>query len=300
MNKKLLITSLGWEPRFLDGIEDILENIISPSDMVIFHPSSFFRKETEATLASLKRNSFISGINLNIFDLNTTDHVNTWHTTEEALSNISTDTEVVLDITTMPRHLIWACLHFLEYAHIKVRCIYYPPKSYGEWLSSDSGKPKMAFRHSGIAYPDRPTCLLLFSGFETERAQQLIDFFEPQKIILAIQQGKQLKNEERCVTKLSGWNEVITTYVNAYSDIAVLSERLIDLIRSDIEQFNIVATTIGPRCSTLALYELNRKIPAIGLVYVNSHQYNINYSTGIDYSLRFDHSIDFTKKSDRI
>ncbi len=296
MTKKLFITSLGWEPRFFDGVKDIFDNTISPSDIVLFHPSLFFREETEAILTNLKKHPTIAKANLNVFDLNTHDHVSTWHIAEKALSGIPKDSEVVLDITTMPRHLIWACLHFLEFSQVKVRCIYYPPQIYGEWLSSDSGKPKMVFRHSGIAYPDRPTCLLLFSGFDLDKAQQFVDFFEPQKIILAIQEGEQLDNEKRCIKTLRGRNDISSVKLNAYSDITILSNQLVKLVSEDVESFNIVATTIGPRCSTLALYELNRKIPSIGLVYINSHQYNKNYSDGIDFSSKLDSFIDFTKK----
>lgn len=292
MNSKILITSLGWEPRFLAGIEDILLSYI-PDHIVIFQPLTFFSDVTRCSKAVLSSKLSDLGVGHNYFEFGSDDHVGIWNVALNALANVSSEAEVVLDITTMPRYLIWACLHSLERNKLKFTCVYYPPESYGEWLSADTGKPQMVFRHSGIAYPDLPTSLILFSGFDLGRAQHFVDFFEPRKIVLITQGGDQLGNNSRCVSQLSGGAEIQVEKLDAYSDPIELRDNMHKLISVDLEDFNIVATSVGPRPSIIALYLLNRSEPSVGLVHANAHQYNKDYSFGIDVSSKYEAVIDF-------
>lgn len=293
MSSKILITSLGWEPRFLAGIDDILKSYV-PDNVVIFKPSSFFSEITDRSKASLS--SKLRGLKIAhaYYEFGSDNHVGIWNVALNALASIPSDAEIILDITTMPRYLIWACLHGLERIKSKLTCVYYPPESYGEWLSADTGKPQMVFRHSGIAYPDLPTSLILFSGFDLSRAQHFVDFFEPRKIVLITQKGDQLDNSSRCVSQLSGGAEIQVEKLDAYSDPVSLKNDMQNLINVDLEDFNIVATSVGPRPSIIALYLLNRAESSVGLVHANAHQYNKDYSFGINVSAKYEAVIDFS------
>ncbi|MCV4342251.1 hypothetical protein [Pseudomonas capsici] len=290
---KSLITSLGWEPRFLSGIDDILKNE-TPNHILIFKPLTFFQETGNKTTISLSKKLHTAGISHDYHEFDNNNHVETWRTAINALAELEPSIEIILDITTMPRYLIWACLHCLDSIKAKFKCIYYPPDSYGKWLSSDTGKPQMVFRHSGVAYPDRPTCLLLFSGFDTSRTQHFVDFFEPKKVILIIQEGDQLDNNARCVENLRGNANIQTAKLNSYSDPITLKNKISELVYNSLDDFNIVATTVGPRPSTIALYILNRETPSIGLVHANAHQYNENYSYGINIPSKFESIINFS------
>ena len=294
MSNKILITSLGWEPRFLSGIENTLANE-KPDQLIIFKSLTFFQEISNSNQNILTGSLFDLGVEHKYYEFNSNDHVETWNVVIRALAEITPDTEIVLDITTMPRYLTWACLHNLDLKKAKFKCVYYPPASYGDWLSTDTGKPQMVFRHSGVAYPDRPTCLVLFSGFDLSRAQSFVDFFEPKKVILITQDGDQLGNNMRCIEQLSGGANVKSYKLNAYSETLLLKDKIVELVKDHLDEFNIVATTVGPRPSTIALYMLNREIPSIGLVYANAHQYNENYSFGIDLLSKFECFIDFQK-----
>jgi hypothetical protein len=252
---KILITSMGWEPRFLSGVEDILLTHI-PDKVVVFAPSTFFPEIAVANKIALSQKLDALNVQYEYFEFRSDNHVEVWNVALNALGNLNGDGEIVLDITTMPRYLIWACLHSLESAKVKFRCVYYPPESYGEWLSAETGKPQMVFRHSGIAYPDLPTALILFSGFDVSRAQNFVDFFEPKKVLLVTQQGNQLDNGERCISQLSGGAEIDLIKLDAYSDPIHLKDEIRASVSQDIDSFNIVATSVGPRPSIIALYLL--------------------------------------------
>lgn len=292
MSNKILITSMGWEPRFLSGIEDILLTYI-PEKVVVFDPSTFFPEIAVANKLALTQRFGAINVRCEYFKFRSDNHVEVWNVALNALNELNREDEIVLDLTTMPRYLIWACLHSLELAKVKFKCLYYPPESYGDWLSAETGKPQMVFRHSGIAYPDLPTALILFSGFDVSRAQNFVDFFEPKKVFLVTQQGDQLNNSERCISQLSGGAEVDLIKLDAYSDPVKLKEEIRESVYKDIGSFNIVATSVGPRPSIIALYLLNREESSIGLVHANAHQYNQNYSYGINVAAKYEALIDF-------
>lgn len=295
MSKKILISSIGWEPRFQLGIQDIIKRDSLITDAILFHPS-LYKLRTDATLNIVEKILHSSNICEKVIEIDTGNHVSSWSETEQAFSNLKTDDHVILDITTMPRHQIWASLHFLDLAKVRVQCVYYRPEKYGDWLSGDNGKSKLIFRHSGVAYPDRATCLLIFSGFDLIKVNQIIDNFEPAKIILVSQAGEQLNNLERCVKNITSRSEVICCTLDAYSDIDSLRNELEMLVKNDVEKYNVIATTVGPRCSAIALYALNKSMPDIGLFYTNSFSYNESYSYGIDLNSRFDSNINFQSR----
>lgn len=293
MINKILITSMGWEPRFLSGVDDILTTYRADK-VLVFNPSTFFNDITAENKIFLSDALNALSIQYEYFDFHSDNHVEVWNVALNALGGLTGDSEIVLDITTMPRYLIWACLHSLESAKVLFRCVYYPPASYGEWLSAETGKPQMVFRHSGIAYPDLPTALILFSGFDVSRAQNFVDFFEPKKVLLVTQQGTQLDNDERCISQLSGGAEIDLIKLNAYSDPLKLKDEIKEAVSRDIESYNVVATSVGPRPSIIALYLLNREESSIGLVHANAHQYNQNYSYGINVAAKYESLIDFS------
>lgn len=293
MSNKILITSLGWEPRFLSGLDQTLASEL-PNQIIVFKPLTFFQQISDVVKSGLNDKAARYAAECRYYEFNNGDHVETWHTAGDALEGVSESDEIVLDITTMPRYLIWACLHNFDVRKVKFKCVYFPPASYGEWLSADTGKPQMVFRHSGLAYPDLPTCLLLFAGFDLSRAQHFVDFFEPKKIILITQVGAQLNNDSRCVGQLRGGASIHSCKLDAYSNTLGLKDQLVELVKSYLEDYNIVATTVGPRPSTLALYALNRELPSVGLVHANAHQYNENYSSEINVSAKFESVVDFS------
>ncbi|WP_146232649.1 hypothetical protein [Pseudomonas protegens] len=293
MSNKILITSMGWEPRFLSGVDDILSTY-RPDKVLVFNPSTFFTEITVENKIVLSQSLDVLNVQYEYFEFRSDNHVEVWNVALNVLGNLTGDSEIVLDITTMPRYLIWACLHSLESVKVKFRCVYYPPESYGEWLSAETGKPQMVFRHSGIAYPDLPTALILFSGFDVSRAQNFVDFFEPKKVLLVTQQGTQLDNSERCISQLSGGAEIDLIKLDAYSDPVKLKNEIREAVSKDIDSYNFIATSVGPRPSIIALYLLNREESSVGLVHANAHQYNQNYSYGVNVAAKYESFIDFS------
>jgi hypothetical protein len=197
--------------------------------------------------------------------------------------------DILLDISTMPREIIYWSFSFLRSINNEIRYIYYQPEGYSpEWISRDSDRPRLVYQHSGISDFGKETCLLLISGFDTDRAAQLLQFFEPTRILIGTQTGAQFDNEEKNVapikTLLGGIRAVTEFRLDAYSGDHGFAA-IANALTSHVGKYNLVAASLGPKPSAVALYRLHCAHPNIALVYTPSRQFNPDYSVGLGQSL---------------
>jgi hypothetical protein len=126
--------------------------------------------------------------------------------------------------------------------------------------------------------------LLLLTGFDPDRAAQLIQFFEPRKVVMGLQSGtqfdNQIRNVERAKRLLEGKAGVRSFDLDAFSPDHGLSA-IEGALGEELAIFNVVATSLGPKPSAVALYRLQRNHPEVALAYVPSREFSMSYSEGI-------------------
>jgi hypothetical protein len=196
---------------------------------------------------------------------------------------------VVLDISTMPREVIWWSLSFLIEAGCELHYVYHRPQSYStDWLTRDTDRPRLVYQHSGIAKLGKQTALLLLNGFDTERAEQMIQFFEPRLLAVGYQHGKQFENEERNLKRGKRFEELIrnikTFEIDAYSADHGF-RAIVDQVKPILPDYNVIAASLGPKTSAIAMFRVIIEFPEIALAYAPSRQFNIGYSSGIGDSI---------------
>jgi hypothetical protein len=153
-----------------------------------------------------------------------------------------------------------------------------------DWLSREPDNPRLLLKHSGIMAFGKPTMLVIITGFDPERTRQLINFYEPKRTILFLQVGNQFDNDSRNTTE-SHLKECIgiTDYeyypIDAYSEDFGFST-IASILNKYVEDYNIVATSLGPKLTGLSLYRYNHLNDSIGLTYVPCKEYNLSYSKG--------------------
>jgi hypothetical protein len=144
------------------------------------------------------------------------------------------------------------------------------------------------YQHSGIAKLGKPTALLLLNGFDTERAEQMIQFFEPHLLMVGLQHGKQFQNEERNLKRAERLGQLIrnirTFEIDAYSTDHGFSA-IVEQIKPLVAQYNIIAASLGPKTSAIAMFRVIAEFPEIALAYAPSRQFNLEYSSGIGDSI---------------
>ena len=200
---------------------------------------------------------------------------------------MSCSSHVYFDITTMPRDIIWTFLSFFNHYSNKVDIRYYQPNRYNdEWLSKEPYSPRLLLKHSGIIEMGKPTCVIVVTSFDVERTKQIVAKFEPQKVILCIQNGEQFSNQKRnqiieheMVCRDVGVNDISSIKIDSFDKdfgYNVINEHL-----GSLSDYNVILTSFGPKLSSIGVYMAYLSHPKIALCYVPCKEYNINYSKGI-------------------
>lgn len=282
-NYDLLVTVASWEDRFVLGLQKTLD-----SHGIRFLYMYFYKEWEEWTAVSrnqIREMCHGRGIELYEACISFASPLSTWKTFEADLEKPGGKT-VLLDITTMPRDAIWSILYFLDKAEMNVSYIYHKPATYcSDWLSRDPDRPRLLLKQSGIAKFGCKTVLLIVTGYDPDRTEQLITAFEPKITLLGFQAGSQFDNKRHNIENhkdlLERYKSSIEIFdLNAYSHDHGLQE-IIPLIEKHLPNSNIVAGSLGPKPSAIALYLARKRYPDIALAYAPSKEVNKNYSSGL-------------------
>jgi hypothetical protein len=190
-----------------------------------------------------------------------------------------------VDISTMPRELIWTLFWSLHAAKIPIVYSYHCPEAYHEeWQSRDPKRPRLVFKLSGIAQLDRRTSLIALTGYDSQRTAQLIRFYEPEMSFVGLQKGDVNKGNSKHMDEqrhLFSQDPSITQFdLDAFSEDFGEGE-IYKHLHKIIGTHNVIVGCLGPKLSAVAVYRLHRKHPEIGITYAPSGEFNREYSTGI-------------------
>lgn len=284
MNKSTLISFASWEDRFYLGFE---KNINSDQfgEVILFYFDSYAERtepnRTKTVGICQKKQIYI--LSHSIED----DPAAAWKAIVEVIKNSVFKNNILIDISTMPREVIWILFDLMHEFHPKVEInyVYFTPEEYNKaWLSRDPGRPRMVYKLSGINKFDSSTLLIILTGYDVHRVRQLIDFFEPEKTILGIQTGDQHGNKEikELYYQQYGNNKDLYTLIDidSYTENRGFQE-LENSIIEHIDNYNIVMTSLGPKLAAVSLYKLHKKYPDTGLAYAPSRDFNPDYSKGL-------------------
>jgi len=285
MNYDTLIAVTSWEERFELGIKRFLNNN-SIKQIFLFD----FVDYTENTKNNIKYlEEYIDKINIKIklIKIKHNDNINNWKIINDTLNEIAGS--LVIDISTMPRDIIYFSLYHAEKSEKinKLFCLYNCPEGYSKdkWLTSDPCKPQLIYNMSGLFEMEKDTILIILTGFDRKRVEQLLNYYEPKKVYLGVQTGEKYEsnilNAEQYINFFKSSLKIDYFTLDAYLDndygFNKIEEKILENNKS-----NIILASLGPKPSSIALFRLNKKYPSIGLIYVPVAKYNMDYSFGID------------------
>lgn len=278
----LLVTVASWEPRFVRGLERILGRY-RPTRLFSYYLREY-REETRAARERIGELARPHGTRLVERQIAFSSPRFTWRTLEsDLLQDTEPESRVLLDLTTMPREVIWTALFWLEASRASVEYIYNRPEAYShEWLARDPREPRLLYKLSGELELGRPTALVAVTGFDVDRCRQAIDFFEPATVLLATQIGDQFANAQRNIAPDlgAGLLSLQRLEIDAYSsDHGYQSLR--EHVRTLARGHNVVLCSFGPKPSAIALFRLQREHPQCALAFITCNEYSQNYSEGL-------------------
>lgn len=283
----LLISCASWEERFVESLN--YHNKNSDVDKVlILGIEEFFDSYPEQNTFAKHFTDFTERcLETDLILVPAFDDVKIWSCLESVFSKHEIrNKRILLDVSTMPRYLIWYVLHFLDLNQNFVEFIYFSPESYEDcdWLTEEAMTPRLILKHSGIYLPNRNSVLIIQTGFDIERVSQLINTFEPERVFLGVQQGEQLNNMVKNINlykeKLN-YQEVEYFAVDAFSGNHGYDE-IKNIVTTKKEEKNVLMASFGPKLVSIEMFKLNQEFPEIGLVDVPVKKYNKKYSHGIN------------------
>lgn len=281
--KKHLITVASWEDRFLEGFRRNL-NRHEVSSAVVFFVDAF----EDRTLSARREAKQICSemqIELSQCKLYSNDASRSWkESLVPAIGRLAEDCTAVVDVSTMPREVIWQVFWLLACNSTGIEYVYHRPEGYGEWLSRDPRRPRLVYKMSGISSLGTRTALVVTAGYDIDRVRQLIEFYEPSVVCLALQQDSvDPQNHDimgRYRAEFSGLDTVQMFEIDAYRNGHGESE-LAGRVSELCADFNVICASLGPKLSAISLFKLHWGMEDVGLIYLPSNEFNLHYSHGI-------------------
>jgi hypothetical protein len=284
----LYIATASWEPRFLEGARRILGgNDIS-------NVLCFWFEDYESRVAGHLRqftNEFkhlspkLEKLRLIRQDSPETTQTELWKRIFDVFAEeIASVGKVVFDITTTPRIALWIILDLLTEAKIPVTIVYHQADSHGPWCASEPDRPHIVPKLGGISDLDKCTKLIIISGFDEDRSEHFISYFEPTETIILLQEGfpdeDSKRNQEPHIKRFQGRPGIKMQKMNSYAPdwgYAGLEKIAMEFGKDS----NLVLASVGPKTSAVALYHLHRRMPHSSIAYSPCRNYNEIYSLGI-------------------
>lgn len=279
--KPLLITVSSWEDRFDLGFKKIVEGIADTDvEPLVF---TFTDHNYDSKLPHIMRAKAVKDFSDIQLSLDKFSEV--WLGIKSHLMDLPSDREIILDVSTMPRHVIWSVLRFLEEAKSReVTCVYHQPEKYdANWITKNPSAPQMVYKLGGEMEINAKTSLLILAGYDEQRIYNLINWYDADEVLLGIHKndsvfcGRAIDKDKLAETKIQieqfEYDALAPDF--GYKEIC---DRCRDFFPSER---NILLASLGPKSSAIPLYQLNRNKVNSALVYVPSLNYNPDYSKGI-------------------
>ena len=286
-NSDLLVIFASWEDRFRIGFDrDLMKGQIKEALVFFFGSYAERTKENRHAAEELCKEKCIE---YTPAEIDIDQPANNWRTVVECIEKaIAKCTGILIDISTMPREIIWYVFWIVEQYQREARYIYHSPQKYGDdWLSRDPRAPRFVYKLSGIALPSAKTALLVTVGFDPPRAERLVSCFEPAKLLIGVQSSSSFpRNDEvmaeyrRTMAKYEKEYDCDVFELDAYADDRGMSS-IQEVLRPLGTSYNILTSSLGPKLTAISLYKLKVQDEKVGLVYAPANQFNPNYSNGI-------------------
>ncbi len=286
-NNDLLIIFASWEDRFRIGFDRDLKKARIQKALVFFFSS--YATRTQKNRHAVEEICKDNGIEYIPAKLDIDQPAYNWRTVIGCIENVIAEcADILIDISTMPREIIWYVLWMVEQSQRVARYVYHSPREYGdEWLSRDPRAPRFVYKLSGLAKPSTKTALLVTVGFDPPRADRLVSCYEPSKLLIGIQSSSSFRRNDEV---MAGYHEKVGKYEKEHDcDIFELDAYAVDRGMAAIQEvlkplgssYNILTSSLGPKLTAITLYKLNRLDQKVGLVYAPANQFNPDYSSGI-------------------
>jgi len=213
------------------------------------------------------------------------------NTLKENLANIgkSSQISVTLDITTFTRETLLIVLNILRSKdeEVNTRILYVSPEDYGEWLTRGHRKVRNIVGFAGTQEVHNPTLLVILFGFEVDRAINIIEEYEPSKLLLGVGDSPTAEEflrrnlEEKKSMKLELNRQETDEFRFSANSISECEEALRNQLSNKLDKWDIILAPMSTKISTIGAYRFVQDHEDVQLAYCLPAEYNSEgYSEG--------------------
>lgn len=280
MNYDTYITFTSWEERFLKSFEeDTSQNKFNTIILLSFSDGHHLEEQKKVINQIQESNKSVK-----VEYLTFTDDIMIWKQFKNKLFNtesVSNFGELLINISTMPRNVIYYLLHFLDLLNIKYTSLYYKALTHSSKLTENPLKPSLILQHSGIFDLEKPTLLIACVGYDEKRVFQLYNYFEPKEVILLMEVEHKSQVDLNTKFDFTLISNHIVDEISSF-ELNNIYHKLESIYQDKKTNFNILLCSLGPKLSTLEFFKFQKAHEECGLIYIGSRDYCKNYSSGID------------------
>jgi hypothetical protein len=211
---------------------------------------------------------------------------------------------IAIDITTFTRENLLMLLRiaFLKKDDLEFHLFYTPSDHYSSsdaskeiWLTKGVKEIRSVFSFPGDFSPLKNFLLIILTGFEYERAQTLIDIYEPAKLVLGKAGEISSINSELAAVNDNNFKhlQMMNRDSESFDFSCINLEDTIKVVKEQIQKYkndyNIIISPMNNKLSSLAVGLVAIEDPSVQICYASTNQYNINaYSSASDFILKID------------
>ena len=201
------------------------------------------------------------------------------------IPNFSDYQNILVDISTFTRESLLILIKALEQnkqRHQKFQLVYTCAKETSKYLSHDFIELRSVLGYMGEMKPAMPLHLIIMLGFEYERAQQVIDVYEPDYISIgygssteSISSELHKRNVEFKEKLISIYTDnVIDQFEHSLIDPFVVVEKLQNIVDQKRIECNTVIVPLNTKISTIGAGLFAISHPEIQICYTEMGGYN--------------------------
>lgn len=207
---------------------------------------------------------------------------------------------LVIDVTTFTHEVLAMLLKLLydnKQSFSSIICLYNGASDYSNsknieisqmWLTKGCHDVRNVVGYPGRLRPVAKTCLVIFTGFELERATRMIELLEPDKIVFGKGTDSTDSNHDKAIkyfhNKFDEWKnnykysnsiDIVFSCKNIEETIEIVT----DLISNNPDD-NLILVPLNTKLSTIAVSLVALNNPKIQICYPIPETYNTdNYSS---------------------
>jgi len=267
----------SWEDRFIKTFENDTLNYKFNKIILLNYNNGHNLDLKQSNIDKIKT---LNSDNVDIVNIEINNDVANWKQLNKIFKE-NINGNVLLNISTMPRNIIYYCLHFLDNFNYQYNTIYYNAIKHDEKLTQSPLTPNLILQHSGIFHSDKKTLLVVSLGYDEKRIYQVYNYFEPKKIIILKEEAHRTIIDKNIDFEFNDINEKKVLPINSFKENNIFNT-LEKEVTPLIKKYNIILCSLGPKISSLELYKYNQKYPETGLCYVSLKEYSSIYSNGVN------------------